>query len=65
MPLRTGTAQEDISANISELRRSGRPAKQAIAIALTEARKRGAKIPQKKKKKSDMQKKAFVASTRG
>jgi hypothetical protein len=39
MPLRKGTSQEVISANIKELQRSGRPHRQAVAIALEEARK--------------------------
>ena len=48
MPLSTGTNQSAISGNISELMRSGqRPQKQAISIALSEARKHGADIPKK------------------
>lgn len=49
MPLKKGKSKETISKNISELVRSGRPRKQAIAIALDTARKSGAKIPKKKK----------------
>ena len=45
MPLLKGKSKETISANISELVKSGRPRKQAIAISLDKARKAGAKIP--------------------
>ncbi len=47
MPLKPGKSKRAISANIAELRRSGRPAKQAVAIAESVARRkpkrRGAK----------------------
>lgn len=39
MPLRKGARGEVVSANIRELMRSGRPQKQAVAIALEEQRR--------------------------
>lgn len=37
MPLRKGKSDRVLSENIAELRRSGRPAKQAAAIAYSKA----------------------------
>ena len=44
-------ASRDVGTNIKNLRKSKtkRPAKQILAIALAEARKKGANIPRKKK----------------
>lgn len=47
MPLQKGSSKKAISANISELRHSGKKQSQAIAIAMSEA---GKSKPKKKKK---------------
>lgn len=39
MPLKKGSSKKTISENISELRHSGRPERQSIAIAMSEAGK--------------------------
>jgi hypothetical protein len=39
VPLKKGSSKKAISANIRELKRSGRPQKQAVAIALAESRR--------------------------
>jgi len=48
MPLKKGKSKKVISENISELRHSGYPEKQSIAIAFSEA-KRGKKAAKKGK----------------
>lgn len=48
MPLKPG--KKGIGPNIKELESTGRPKNQAIAIALSEARRTGAKIKKPKKK---------------
>ena len=39
MPLKSGSSQNAISSNIRELKKSGRPRQQAIAIAMKKAGK--------------------------
>jgi hypothetical protein len=49
MPLKKGSSKEIISENIRELIHSGRSERQAIAIALSEARRTGSRKKKKHK----------------
>lgn len=49
MPLIKSKSKKAIGENIKNEMEHGKPKKQAIAIALSTARKAGAKIPKKKK----------------
>ncbi len=51
MPLKKGKSRKVVSENISELVHSGRPQKQAIAIAMHEAGLSRDDAPKKSKKK--------------
>ena len=48
MPLKRGTSRKVIGDNIREMESTGHPHKQAVAAALSAARKSGAHIPKKK-----------------
>lgn len=48
MPLKRGSSRKVIGENIAELEHSGRKPKQAIAIALSEARRTGGKKAKRK-----------------
>ena len=50
MPLIKGKSEKAFKSNIKAEIAAGKPQKQAVAIALSEARRSGAKIPKKKGK---------------
>jgi hypothetical protein len=50
MPLKKGKSKEVVSENIRREIKAGRPQRQAVAIALNQARESGAKIPKKRGK---------------
>lgn len=50
MPLEKSASKKAIGHNIEAEEHAGKPRKQAVAIALSVARKAGAKIPKKAKK---------------
>jgi hypothetical protein len=56
MPLKKGSSDETVSSNVSELRHSGYPQKQAVAIAMNEAGRSRVGVRKRKKKKVGVKK---------
>jgi hypothetical protein len=50
MPPKKGASKATVSHNVKTESKNGKPHKQAVAIALNQARKSGAKIPKKSEK---------------
>lgn len=50
MPLKRGTSKDTVSKNVKTEMKHGKSQKQAVAIALNQARKSGKKIPKKSDK---------------
>lgn len=64
MPLIPG--KENVGQNIAELKSTGKyPQRQAVAIALSEARKTGADIPYPKRKPTQPSRPTMTGSSRG
>ena len=43
MPLKRGSGRKTVSSNVSKLRREGYPQRQAVAIAMSQAKRTGSK----------------------